>query len=116
MDRPNPALADHRQIGREIAAVLPHPHIMPLYDSGQEEGFLSYVRPSEEGQSLRERLVEESELPSQEAIRHLLSVADALEALAYEPLTGRPPFLEPSPGPAGGPDHRPAIGGFPGPR
>jgi serine/threonine-protein kinase len=37
----------------EVAAQLHHPHILPLYDSGESEGFLYYVMPYEEGQSLR---------------------------------------------------------------
>ncbi len=40
----------------KIAAQLHHPHILPLYDSGEADGFLYYVMPYEEGQSLRERL------------------------------------------------------------
>ena len=47
----------------EVAAKLHHPHILPLYDSGEADGFLYYVMPYEEGQSLREKLEKESELP-----------------------------------------------------
>src|ERR1700693_2638971 len=39
----------------EIAARLQHPHILPLYDSGEAEGFLFYVMPFVKGQSLRDR-------------------------------------------------------------
>ena len=40
----------------EIAARLTHPHILPLHDSGEADGFLFYVMPYIEGESLRERL------------------------------------------------------------
>ena len=41
----------------EIAANLTHPHILPLHDSGEADGFLYYVMPYIEGESLRDRLV-----------------------------------------------------------
>jgi serine/threonine-protein kinase len=63
-----------------IAAKLQHPHILPLYDSGESEGLLYYVMPLVEGESLRERLVREGRLPSDEALRLAREVA---EALAY---------------------------------
>jgi serine/threonine-protein kinase len=62
----------------EIAAQLHHPHILPLYDSGEADGFLYYVMPYEAGQSLRDRLQREGELPVNEAVRILRDVADAL--------------------------------------
>ncbi len=62
----------------EIAARLHHPHILPLYDSGEADGFLYYVMPYEEGQSLREKLAKEGELPIAEAVRVLRDVVDAL--------------------------------------
>src|SRR2546428_12498634 len=40
----------------EIAAQLSHPHILPLYDSGEADGLLYYVMPFVEGESLRDRL------------------------------------------------------------
>jgi Tol biopolymer transport system component/tRNA A-37 threonylcarbamoyl transferase component Bud32 len=61
-----------------IAAKLQHPHILPLYDSGEADGFLFYVMPYVEGGSLRDRLVREGELPIEEAVRILRDVADAL--------------------------------------
>ncbi|MBI4501997.1 MAG: protein kinase [Gemmatimonadetes bacterium] len=67
----------------EIAAGLQHPHILPLYDSGHAEGFLYYVMPFIEGQSLRARLNKEGALPIAEAARILRDVADAL-AHAHE--------------------------------
>ncbi len=62
----------------KIAAQLHHPHILPLYDSGEAGGFLYYAMPYEEGQSLRDKLTHEGELPITEAIRFLRDVADAL--------------------------------------
>jgi TolB-like protein/Tfp pilus assembly protein PilF/tRNA A-37 threonylcarbamoyl transferase component Bud32 len=64
----------------EIAARLQHPHILPLYDSGESDGLLYYVMPLVEGESLRERLVREGRLPPDEALRLAREVA---EALAY---------------------------------
>jgi Tol biopolymer transport system component len=61
-----------------IAARLQHPHILPLLDSGQAEDFLYYVMPYVEGQSLRDRIVREGELPVHEAVRLLIEVVDAL--------------------------------------
>jgi serine/threonine-protein kinase len=62
----------------QIAARLQHPHILPLLDSGQAEGFLYYVMPYVEGQSLRDRVARQGELPVHEAVRILVEVADAL--------------------------------------
>jgi Tol biopolymer transport system component/tRNA A-37 threonylcarbamoyl transferase component Bud32 len=62
----------------EVAARLHHPHILPLYDSGEADGFLFYVMPYEPGQSLRERLIKEGELPIPDVVRLLHDVADAL--------------------------------------
>jgi len=62
----------------EIAAQLQHPHILPLLDSGEADGFLYYVMPYVEGESLRERLARHGELPIPEATRILVEVVDAL--------------------------------------
>ena len=67
----------------KIAAGLHHPHIVPLYDSGDASDFLYYVMPYEQGQSLRDRLVRDVELPVAETIRLLCNVVDAL-AHAHE--------------------------------
>ncbi|MGD8727034.1 MAG: serine/threonine-protein kinase, partial [Gemmatimonadales bacterium] len=64
----------------EVAAQLQHPHILPLHDSGEADGFLYYVMPFVEGQSLRDKLAKEGELPIGEAVRILRDVADALTA------------------------------------
>lgn len=61
-----------------VTANLQHPHILPLHDSGEASGFLYYVMPYVEGQSLRERLAREGELPIHEAVRILRDVTDAL--------------------------------------
>src|SRR5256885_16329967 len=51
----------------EIAARLTHPHVLPLHDSGEAAGFLYYVMPFVEGESLRHRLHSEPRLPVEEA-------------------------------------------------
>jgi Tol biopolymer transport system component len=62
----------------EIAARLHHPHILPLYDSGEADGFLYFVMPLVEGASLRDRLDREQQLPLDDALRITREVADAL--------------------------------------
>ncbi len=62
----------------KIAAQLQHPHILPLLDSGEADGFLFFVMPYIKGQSLRERIAREGELPVHEAVRLLTEVVDAL--------------------------------------
>src|SRR5881394_711077 len=62
----------------EIAARLQHPHILPLYDSGNAAGLLYYVMPLVEGESLRDRLDREKQLSQEEAIRITTEVAGAL--------------------------------------
>ena len=52
----------------ETTANLQHPHILPLFDSGEADGFLFYVMPYVEGESLRQRLDGEHQLPVDEAI------------------------------------------------
>jgi len=62
----------------ETAARLHHPHILPLYDSGDAEGLLYYVMPYVEGESLRDRLVREKQLSVDDALRVARETADAL--------------------------------------
>jgi len=62
----------------EIAARLQHPHILPLYDSGEADGQLYYVMPFVEGESLRERLNREKQLPIDDALQIASEVGDAL--------------------------------------
>jgi len=61
-----------------IAAALSHPHILPLHDSGEIRGVLYYVMPYVEGESLRDRLQRERQLPVEEALRIAREVALAL--------------------------------------
>jgi tetratricopeptide (TPR) repeat protein len=62
----------------KIVAKLTHPHIVPLYDSGLVDGYLYYVMPYIEGESLRERIEREKQLPLDEALEIARDVADAL--------------------------------------
>jgi serine/threonine protein kinase/Tol biopolymer transport system component len=64
----------------ETTANLQHPNILPLFDSGEADGLLFYVMPFVEGESLRERLDREKQLPVDEAIRIAGDVAEALQA------------------------------------
>ena len=81
--RPEIAMA----LGRErflreikLAAGLQHPNILPVYDSGDAGGTLYYVMPFVEGESLRDRLDREPQLPIDDA---LLIAKEVAEALAY---------------------------------
>jgi eukaryotic-like serine/threonine-protein kinase len=62
----------------EIAAQLSHPHILPVHDSGETAGILYYVMPYVEGESLRDRVHREGQLPVDEALRLAREVAEAL--------------------------------------
>ncbi len=62
----------------EIVAGLQHPRILPLYDSGEVGGLLYYVMPLVEGESLRDRLSREKQLPLGDAVRIAREVASAL--------------------------------------
>src|SRR5216117_1768734 len=62
----------------EIAAGLTHPHVLPLHDSGEAAGFLYYVMPFVDGETLRARLNREQQLPLEEAVQIAREVADAL--------------------------------------
>ena len=63
----------------KLTANLQHPHILPLFDSGEADSFLYYVMPFVEGESLRDRLRREKQLPVNEAIRIATEVATALD-------------------------------------
>jgi len=74
------------QIGRErflreveIASQLAHPHIVPIFSTGERDGHLYYVMPFIAGQSLRQRLIAEDSLSVDDAMHIALDVADALE-------------------------------------
>ncbi len=63
----------------KTTAHLQHPHILSLFDSGEADGLVYYVMPFVEGESLRDRLAREKQLPVDEALRIAREVADALE-------------------------------------
>src|SRR2546430_330904 len=62
-----------------LTAQLQHPHILTLIDSGEADGFLYYVMPYVEGESLRQRLEREGQLPLDEALRITRAIASALD-------------------------------------
>src|SRR2546422_6013746 len=63
----------------QVTAHLPHPNILPLLDSGRADDFLYYVPPYVEGESLRNRLDRERQLPVAEAVHLAAAVAGALD-------------------------------------
>jgi eukaryotic-like serine/threonine-protein kinase len=63
----------------KTTAALQHPHILPLFDSGTADGFLYYVMPYIEGETLRSKLDRETQLGIDEAVRITREVADALD-------------------------------------
>jgi predicted ATPase len=63
----------------ETAAGLSHPHILPLFDSGDADGLLYYVMPHVGGGSLRERLLREGPLPTADVLRVVREIAGALD-------------------------------------
>jgi serine/threonine-protein kinase len=62
----------------KILARLQHPHILPLLDSGEADGFLYYTMPYVDGESLRQRIDREGPMPVPETVRILREVTDAL--------------------------------------
>ena len=63
----------------KTTAALSHPHILPLFDSGTADGFLFYVMPFIEGETIREKLNRETQFGVDEAVRIAREVADALD-------------------------------------
>ncbi len=63
----------------ETTANLKHPHILPLFDSGEADSFLFYVMPYLEGETLQDRIDREKQLPVDEAVRIATAVANALD-------------------------------------
>jgi len=63
----------------KTTASLQHPHILPLFDSGTADGFLFYVMPFIDGETLRDKLTRETQLGVDEAVRIAREVADALD-------------------------------------
>ena len=64
----------------KTTANLQHPHILPLFDSGEADSFLFYVMPYVEGETLRERIDRERQLPVDDAVRIATNVAEALHS------------------------------------
>jgi eukaryotic-like serine/threonine-protein kinase len=62
----------------EIAAQFVHPHILPVFDSGEADGFLYYVMPYVVGESVRARMTREGQLPVDDAVDIASEVANAL--------------------------------------
>jgi tetratricopeptide (TPR) repeat protein len=62
----------------ELSARLTHPHILPLHDSGSADGLLYYTMPFVAGETLRDRLDREKQLPLEDALQIAREVADAL--------------------------------------
>ena len=63
----------------KTTANLTHPHILPLFDSGEADSFLFYVMPHIEGETLRDRIAREKQLPVDEAVALASKVAGALQ-------------------------------------
>ncbi len=63
----------------KTTAALQHPHILPLFDSGSADGFLYYVMPFIDGETLRSKLNRETQLGIDEAVKITVAVADALD-------------------------------------
>ena len=62
-----------------VAAKLSHPHILTVHDSGESAGLLWYTMPVVDGESLRQRIRRERQLPVEEAVRLARTVAEALD-------------------------------------
>ncbi len=63
----------------KTTANLQHPHILPLFDSGEADSFLYYVMPCVTGESLRDRLTREGQLPLDEVLKITGELAEALD-------------------------------------
>ncbi len=63
----------------ETTANLQHPHILPLFDSGEADSFLYYVMPFIDGETLRDKLNRETQLGIDEAVSITTAIADALD-------------------------------------
>ena len=62
-----------------VTAHLQHPNLLPLFDSGEATGLLYYTMPYVEGESLRQRLIRERQIPVNEALRMAAAIAGALD-------------------------------------
>lgn len=63
----------------QLAAQLNHPHIVPLFDSGGAGGYLFYVMPVVEGETLRDRLLRDGQIPLEESLNLVRGIASALD-------------------------------------
>jgi serine/threonine-protein kinase len=63
----------------KVTANLQHPNLLPLFDSGEADGFLYYVMPYVEGETLRAGLERERQLPVDETVRLVTLLANALD-------------------------------------
>ncbi len=63
----------------QLAARLNHPHILPLFDSGNAGGFLYYVMPVVDGETLRDRLLRDGQIPVEESLQLVRGIASALD-------------------------------------
>ena len=63
----------------ETTAKLTHPHILPLFDSGEADGFLYFVTPYIEGDTLRDKIDREKQLSIEEALKITSDIAEALD-------------------------------------
>src|SRR6476620_12258716 len=61
--------ADRVVVEIKTTAAMQHPHILPLFDSGTANGFLYYVMPYIEGETIREKLNRETQFGVDEAVR-----------------------------------------------
>ena len=71
--------ADRFIVEIKTTAALQHPHILPLFDSGEADGFLYYVMPFIDGETLRAKLDRETQLGVEESVKIARDVADALQ-------------------------------------
>src|SRR6266542_3860504 len=71
--------ADRFVVEIKTTAALQHPHILPLFDSGTADGFLYYVMPFIDGETLSAKLDRETQLSIEESVKIATSVADALD-------------------------------------
>ncbi len=80
----------------KTTANLQHPHILPLFDSGEADGFLYYVMPFIDGETLRDKLNREKQLGIEEAVKITTEVADShLGEILFEVDPERlPPLLQ----------------------
>jgi serine/threonine-protein kinase len=71
--------ADRFVVEIKTTAAMSHPHILPLFDSGTADGFLYYVMPYIEGETIRDKLTRETQFSIADAVRLTREVAEALD-------------------------------------